>query len=80
MTATSYDTLKTDLKKIAADLCGASVTITKQVKEHPNTGYVPASGWAFDTTVTIPDAPGNWLLPDTASNRSRRVLPPAHVR
>ena len=66
MTATSYQSLRDDLKMIAAELCGASVTITKQVKTPANANYVPASGWAFDTTVTIPDAPGNWLQPGTA--------------
>ena len=62
MQTKTYDSLKNDIAKIAADLCGSSVTITKQVRENANS--VPGSNWSFDTTVTIPGANGKWVLPN----------------
>ncbi len=68
-TSTSYVSLKADLEQIAADLCGSTVKITKKIDTPDTNGFVNADGtnkWTFDTTVTIPDAPGNWVTPNTA--------------
>ncbi len=67
METTDYAALKADLESIAADLCGAQVTITKQEKTPASNDYQPASGWKFKTTVTSPDAAGKWVLPSTGA-------------
>ena len=64
MTATDYTTLQKEIEKIAADLCGSSLTITKQEKTPASASFVPGSGWSFATTVKIPQAPGKWVLPE----------------
>ena len=63
MQTDDYASLKNDIAKIAADLCGSSVTITKQVRDNGNS--VPGSNWSFATTVTIPGADGKWVTPNT---------------
>src|SRR5690606_39295780 len=68
-TSTNYATLKADLEQIAADLCGSTVKITKKIDTPDTDGFVNADAtnkWTFDTTVTIPDAAGNWVNPNTA--------------
>ncbi|MEI2621454.1 MAG: DUF5979 domain-containing protein [Candidatus Nanopelagicales bacterium] len=64
MNSQSYAALQKDLERIAAELCGASIEITKKAKT-PSTGtdFVPAEGWKFDTTVTTQQN-GKWVLPD----------------
>lgn len=64
-TSTDYAALKNDLEGIAADLCGATVTVTKQVKKPGDSDFAPASGWNFSTRVTIPNAAGKWVDPNT---------------
>ena len=60
----SYDKLAQQLRELAVDLCAPSLTITKQVDTPDTQGFVPADGWTFDTTVTIPTT-GKWVNPTT---------------
>ncbi len=77
-TTTSYDKLKADLEQIAADLCGSTVKITKKIDTPDTDGFVNADAtnkWTFDTTVTIPDAAGNWVTPNTAPTAISKNVP-----
>ncbi|HWN66693.1 MAG TPA: vWA domain-containing protein, partial [Haliangium sp.] len=62
--ATDFPSLQELLRDVAGELCGASLTITKEASTlaAPDQ-FAPAEGWAF---TARPDASGGfeWLLPD----------------
>ena len=62
-----YEALAGQLKELAVDLCAPSLTITKLVDTPTTQGFVPADGWTFDTTVTIPGGPGEWIKPSAGA-------------
>ena len=60
-----YASLAETLKAIAVELCAPSLTINKVVTSPESPEPVPADGWTFKTTVTIPDGSGKWVNPGT---------------
>ncbi len=69
MVVTNFAALQTELAKIAVQLCQSSLVINKQVNTGDGSGFVPAAGWQFNTTVSVAGLnPVNysWVLPEPA--------------
>jgi len=61
----SFDELTAAMKRVAASLCGGSVTVRKLTDAKTPGDYVPAGGWQFDATVTPGQVPDDftWVQP-----------------
>src|SRR5690606_19760661 len=72
--ASDFESLEALLRDVAGELCGASLTITKEAStaEAPDQ-YAPAEGWAF---TARPDASGgfDWLLPDSDLSAEKTAI------
>lgn len=72
--ASDFETLEQLLREVAGELCGASLTITKEASTvaAPDQ-YAPAAGWAF---TARPDASGGfgWLLPDSDPSSEKTAI------
>jgi Mg-chelatase subunit ChlD len=72
--ATDFPSLQELLRDVAGELCGASLTITKEASTvaAPDQ-FAPAAGWAF---TARPDASGGfgWLLPDAALSSQKTAV------
>ena len=72
--ATEFDSLQELLRDVAGELCGASLTITKEASTAAAPDeYAPAAGWAF---TARPDASGgfDWLLPDNELGEQKTAV------
>ncbi|HEY7044531.1 MAG TPA: vWA domain-containing protein, partial [Nocardioidaceae bacterium] len=67
---TDFDKLAAALRRIAVELCQASVTVTKLVDEGDGV-YRPDQGWEFTTTVSTSPGGFAWVLPTSGSGASR---------
>ena len=60
----NFEDLAKALKAIATELCGASVTITKEVDPEGDGTYVPAgAGWGFTADVSTDPGSYTWVTP-----------------
>ncbi len=66
----NFDLLAAALRRIAVDLCQASVTVTKLVDEGDGV-YRPDPGWNFTTTVSTSAGGFTWVLPTPGIGDSR---------
>jgi uncharacterized protein YegL len=67
MVVSNFAALQTELAKVAVQLCQSSLVINKQVNVGNGTGFVPAAGWQFNTSVSVSGlnpANYNWVLPE----------------
>ena len=60
-----FESLKSAMKRVAASLCGGSITVKKFADADTPGDYQPAGGWKFDATVTPGEVPDDftWLQP-----------------
>jgi uncharacterized repeat protein (TIGR01451 family) len=65
-----FDLLAAALRKIAVELCQASVTVTKLVDEGDGV-YRPDPGWSFTATVSTSPGDFTWVLPTSGTGASR---------
>ncbi len=65
-----FDDLAAALRKIATELCQASVTVTKLVDEGDG-NYKPDAGWKFTATVSTKPGDFKWVQPRPGSGSSR---------
>jgi Mg-chelatase subunit ChlD len=72
--ATDFPSLQELLRDVAGELCGASLTITKEASTlaAPDQ-YAPASDWVF---TARPEASGgfDWLLPDASASSQKTAV------
>jgi uncharacterized repeat protein (TIGR01451 family) len=66
---TDFDELAAALRKIAVELCQASVTVTKLVDKGDGV-YREDSGWKFTTTVSTDPGGFTWVQPGSATGAS----------
>ena len=61
----SFDDLTAAMKRVAASLCGGSITVRKFADPDTPGEYAPAGGWKFDATVTPGTVPDDfvWVQP-----------------
>ena len=61
----SFDDLTAAMKRVAASLCGGSITVRKFADADTPGEYEPAGGWKFDATVTPGTVPDDfvWVQP-----------------
>ncbi len=61
----NFDDLTAAMKRVAASLCGGSVTVRKFADADTPGEYEPAGGWEFDATVTPGTVPDDftWVQP-----------------
>jgi hypothetical protein len=72
--ASDFESLEQLLHDVAGNLCGASLTITKEASTAAAPDqYAPAAGWAF---TARPEASGGfgWLLPDDAVAEQKTTI------
>ena len=67
----NFDNLTAAMKRVAASLCGGSVTVRKYADADDPGDFQPASGWQFDATVRRHGTP-------TTSPGCSRQARPAH--
>jgi uncharacterized repeat protein (TIGR01451 family) len=67
---TNFDELAAALRRIAVELCQASVTVTKLVDEGDGV-YRPDPGWEFTTTVSTNPGAFTWVQPSAGSGATR---------
>ncbi len=68
LVTSDFAALETALKRVAASLCGGSVTIVKKTDDATAGTYAPRNGWQFTARVTPGTVPTDftWLKPDPA--------------
>ena len=66
-----FDDLAHAIRGLVLELCSPSLTIRKLAQTADNGNYLPARGWDFTVTPTVPGG-FDWVLPTGATGRRRR--------
>ena len=67
-----FDDLAQAVRELVLDLCSPSLTIKKLAQTADNGNYLPAGGWDFTVTPTVPGG-FDWVLPTGATGPSAMV-------
>jgi hypothetical protein len=68
----NFENLEEAIRAVVFDLCSPSLTIRKFAQTAGNSAYLPAEGWDFTTTPSVPGG-FDWVLPAGATGPSQTV-------